>query len=157
MHIAATIARHLLEVNFGENWTEVWISKTLEDVSWEEAMIRTPASSNTIASLLHHITFYNKVIESRLKGINPVISEANGYDNPSLYQAEDWDKLKEDNLQSAQMLAEAIRKLPDEVLGQPILKDKPSDSYYKQLHGVIEHTYYHLGQIVILKNLIKVG
>jgi hypothetical protein len=28
-------------------------------------------------------------------------------------------------------------------------------SFYKKLQGVIEHNYYHLGQIVILKNLIK--
>lgn len=155
MHITETIARHLLEVHFGENWTEVWISKTLEDVRLEEAVKQTSASPNTIASLLHHITFYNKVIESRLNGTNPAVGEANGYDNPPLYDEADWEKLKDDNLHSARTLAAAIRKVPDTILEEPILKNENSSAYYRQLHGVVEHAHYHLGQIVLLKNLIR--
>ncbi len=155
MHITETIARHLLEVHFGENWTEVWISKTLEDVRLEEAIMRTQASPNTIASLLHHITFYNKVIESRLGGTNPHIGEANGFDRPPLHNEAEWQQLKEDNLQSARTLAAAIRKVPDTLLDKPILENENSSVYYRQLHGVVEHAHYHLGQIVLLKNLIR--
>jgi len=28
-------------------------------------------------------------------------------------------------------------------------------NYYRNLHGIIEHTHYHLGQIVILKKLVQ--
>lgn len=155
MKITDAIAQQLLDVHFGENWTDVWIRKTLEDVSSEEASQVTGASPNTIAALLYHITFYNNVIYSRLQGIDPPIGEANGFDVPALNGAQDWERLQADNLASAQQLADAIRKVPDEVLGQPILKDRASSSYYRQLHGVIEHTHYHLGQIVLLKKLIR--
>lgn len=155
MKVVDAIARQLLEVHFGENWTEAWIRKTLEDITLEEARRLTAASSNTIASLLYHITFYNNVILVRLQGVDPFIGAANGYDLPSLQDQADWEKLKADNLESARVLAEAIQKVPDEALDQPMLKDKDSSSYFRQLQGVVEHAHYHLGQIVILKNLIR--
>lgn len=155
MKITEAIARHLLEVHSGENWTDVWISRTLEDVSLDEAVKQTPASPNTIASLLYHITFYNRVVESRLQGTDPFISEANGYDRPPLHTEADWQQLREDNQQSARSLAEAIRQVKDEVLEEPVLQNGNSSAYYYQLHGVVEHAHYHLGQIVLLKNLIR--
>lgn len=156
MNLSEAIARHLLEVHYGENWTESWITRVLEDVNRMEAVHPTAGSANTIASLLHHVTFYNRVIQQRLEGIDPVIDAANGFDLPVLGSDEDWERLKADNLQSATALAEQIRKIPDEILQEPILKEVAgSSSYYRQLQGVVEHAHYHLGQIVILKNLIR--
>ena len=155
MKIVDLIARQLLEAHFGENWTEVWIRKTLEDVTLDEALRTTSASANTIASLLYHITFYNKVILARLQGVNPPVGEANGFDLPALQDLEAWERLKADNLESAQVLADAIRKVPDEMLDKPMLQEETSSTYFRQLQGITEHAHYHLGQIVILKNLIR--
>ncbi len=155
MTFSEAIASHLLDVFFGESWTDVWIFHTLEDLDWKEAIQATPGSPNTIASLLHHITFYNKVIQQRLQGTDPVIDASNGFDMPPIHNAEDWIWMKTINLQSATDLAEMICQLPDSKLHQPIGNVPGASSYYKQLHGVIEHAYYHLGQIVILKNRIR--
>ncbi|WP_162903407.1 DinB family protein [Taibaiella koreensis] len=155
MKITEAIAQHLLDVHYGENWTDVWIRSALEDVTLAEAEQRTSASPNTIAALLHHITFYNKVILARLQGVDPYIGGPNGFDVPTLDGQAGWEKLQSDNLASAQQLADAIRKVPEEALDQPVLKDKASSSYYRQLHGVIEHAHYHLGQIVLLKKMIR--
>lgn len=157
MNISEAIARHLLDIHYGENWTEVWITKTLEDVSRMEAVQPTAGSVNTIASLLHHITFYNRVLAQRLQGIDPPVDALNGFDVPVLGIDEDWEQLKADNLESATTLATLIRTVPDERLHDPILNIPGSGSYYRQLHGVVEHAHYHLGQIVILKNLIRKG
>lgn len=155
MSVSEAIAQHLLDIHFGENWTDSWITKNLEDVSRKEAIQVTAGSVNTIASLLYHITFYNKVVEQRLKGTDPYINEANGFDLPVIHSDEDWEALKAANLQSARDLAALIRNIPDARLQQPVLKAPGSSSYYRQLHGVIEHAHYHLGQIVILKHIIR--
>jgi uncharacterized damage-inducible protein DinB len=157
MSVSEAIAQHLLDIHFGENWTDSWITKNLEDVSRKEALQVTAGSVNTVASLLYHITFYNKVIEQRLKGTDPYINESNGFDMPVIHSDEDWEALKADNLQTAKDLAALIKDIPDTRLQQPVLKLPGSESYYRQLHGVIEHAYYHLGQIVILKNIIRKG
>lgn len=153
MKITDEIAQHLLDVHFGESWTDAWISLNTKDISFEEATRITPGSVNTIASILYHITFYTRVVEERLRGNAPHINDANGFDMPPLQNDTDWQKLKADNLDAARSLAEVIRTVPDEKLAEPVLPGM--SSYYKQLHGVIEHAHYHLGQIVILKNLIR--
>ncbi len=153
MKLTHFIAQHITEAHEGSNWTEVNIKDTLQDVSYKEAIQFTNASPNSIAMLLYHLTFYNDVVLQRLNGINPVINEANGFDLPPLKDEEEWMQLKEANLKSAHELAEAIENFPEQKLHE--LTITGSSTYYKNLHGIAEHAHYHLGQIVLLKNIIK--
>lgn len=147
------IAQHILDVHNGDNWTEVNITDTLKDVSFEMAVAQTKASKNTIASLLYHLTFYNEVMLKRLEGNPPVNNDSNGFDMPPLRDESAWRELKGRNMTSANALAEAVKNISDEKLFEPIL---PGFSQtYKSLHGIVEHAHYHLGQIVLLKNLIE--
>ena len=147
------IAQHILEVHEGDNWTDVNIKTTLEDVNHKEATTVTKASYNTIAALVHHLSFYNDVVMQRLAGINPVITEANGFDLPAIKNEHDWKKLKERNLESARKLAEAVKKFPEEKIFEPTITGHTT--HYKTLHGIAEHAHYHLGQIVLLKKLVQ--
>jgi uncharacterized damage-inducible protein DinB len=153
MKIAELIATHLQEAFAGNNWSDVNVKDTLDGITFPEAVTVTRASSNTIAALLYHMTFYNRAIKQRLQGIEPETSAANGFDLQPLTSEYDWEQLKKNAFDTVNELANAIRNFPDEKLPEenPVGKG----SFYKKLHGVIEHNYYHLGQIVILKNLIK--
>jgi hypothetical protein len=153
MKITEAIATQLLDVFQGGNWTDVDFKHTLQDVNWHEAVTVTKASPNTIAGILYHTGFYNWVIQQRLKGENPEINSSNGFDVPEVHNERDWKELKQNVLQSAQELAQMIDTYPEERLMLPIVED--ASSVYKSIHGVIEHAHYHLGQIVILKNLIR--
>ncbi len=153
MELINHIAQHIMDVHTGDNWTDVNIKNTLQNISLKEAITVTNSSANTIAALLHHIIFYNEVVFERLKGNIPLISDANGFDVPALTRENDWLELQEKNYQSAQNLAEAVKQFPEEKLFEPVIAN--SSTVYKTLHGVIEHTHYHLGQIVIIKNLVK--
>ena len=84
MKLTSLIAQHLLAVFEGDNWTEVSLADVLKDVTLEEAATRTSASPNTIASLLHHLTFWNRVMVQRIKGNDVTIDEHNGFDVPTL-------------------------------------------------------------------------
>lgn len=154
MNTAQLIAKHLLEVHEGNNWTEVDITGTLKDVTPEEAVTITPASPNTIATLLHHITFWNRVMVSRIKeGTEPVIPEHNGFGMAPLENEHDWQQLKEDNLASAHELADAMRSIPDDKLETPLV---PGHSpAYRHLLGATEHIHYHLGQLVSIKKSLR--
>lgn len=153
LNITDLIARHLLEVHEGDNWTEVNIRETLQDLPLAAALERTPASANTIAGLLHHISFWNRVVGQRIAGVAPEIPEDNGFLHPPLHTEADWLALQQDNLRSAQELAAVIKSIPGERLEEPILPG--ASSVYRNLQGIVEHTHYHLGQIVILKQWLQ--
>jgi hypothetical protein len=153
MQLTEAIAQHVLDVHEGNNWTEVAIRPTLQDVTWREATTQTPASPNTIASLLHHLTFWNRVMARRAQGLGTEVGPANGFDVAAIQNEADWQALLADNYQSAHELAAAIRSFDEAQLPAPILP--AYGSAYKNLQGAVEHLHYHLGQLVLLKNLVR--
>jgi uncharacterized damage-inducible protein DinB len=155
MSVTKLIATHIKEVYEGDNWTSVSIADTVNDVNWQQAQQHTAGSPNTIASLLHHLYYWNGILMQRLEGNNPLIPETNGFDFGELENENDWDALKEKTHQSFIQLADAAQNFPDEKLSTSYAAGK--SSYYKNLQGIVEHAHYHLGQIVIIKKLLQVG
>lgn len=153
MKITSLIAQHLIDVHEGNNWTDVSVADVLKDVTEEECVTLTSASPNTIASLLQHITFWNRVMVQRIKGNNVTIDEHNGFNLPPLQTEDDWLRLKVDNNISSHELAVAIANFDDNKLEEPLVSG--GSSAYKNLQGAVEHIHYHLGQMIILKKLIK--
>ncbi len=153
MKLTSLIAQQLIEVHEGNNWTEVNLAGTLKDITSDEAAKLTIASPNTIASLLQHITFWNRLMIKRMQGIDVFVDDKNGYDVPVIQTEEDWQKLQIDNNLSAHELAAAMAAFDDSLLSESLLPG--GSSAYKNLQGTVEHVHYHLGQMVILKKLIK--
>lgn len=153
MNISALIAQHIIDVHEGNNWTEVNLIATLEGISYEEASQVTAASVNTIAGLVQHLTFWNDVMIQRIAGHHVYIPDSNGYDNSPLADAESWQALVESCLASGRRLAATIAGIEVSRLEEPILTG--ASTAYKSLQGSVEHVHYHLGQIVILKQLIR--
>ncbi|KGO94691.1 DinB family protein [Flavobacterium subsaxonicum] len=153
MYIKELIAQHILDVHEGDNWTESNLKNALADITIDEAITVTAGSINTIASLLHHLTYWNRVMVQRINGIAVTIPESNGFEMNPLQNEEDWQNLKADNIRSAHELAEAVKGFDEALLHDPILPGY--SSAYKNLQGSSEHIHYHLGQIVILKNLVR--
>jgi len=89
----------------------------------------------------------------RISGIEVEVPESNGYEMPQLKTEAEWEHLKEDNIMSAHELADAIADFNENDLEKPVLPGY--SSAYKNLQGSVEHAHYHLGQIVILKKLLK--
>ncbi|MXV14822.1 DinB family protein [Hufsiella ginkgonis] len=154
MNILPHLSRHLLEVSNGGNWTEVDLAATLQNLDYREASTVTAASPNTIAALVHHLTYWNRVMKQRLAGIDVLVPEINGFDVPAINNDRDWAALAADYFLSARELADAILQADEERLWDPIVPGRPS-SVYKSLQGTVEHIHYHLGQLMILKKLIK--
>lgn len=149
--ITEAVSRHIMEVYEG-NWSEINLQDVLADIDYTEATEQVPGFKNTIASLVYHITFYNEIMVERLYGEWPEINSANGFDMDPVTNEEDWQILKMRNYESFAVLAGMVRKLKPERLGHPIIQGR--DQTYKSLHGVVEHAFYHMGQIVLLKKLI---
>jgi uncharacterized damage-inducible protein DinB len=153
MQVTSHIAQHLLDVYTGGNWTEVSVAETLADLTFEEAIKVTAASPNSIASLVHHLSYWNRIMVQRIDGAKPGIPEVNGFDVGTIANEKEWKALIRDLFVSASELALAIKNVGDARLEEPIVNGLVST--YKNLQGSVEHIHYHLGQIVILKKLIR--
>ena len=76
------------------------------------------------------------------------------FDHPVVSSQTDWENLLTKTFSDAEILADLIELLSEDMLWQNFT-DAKYGTYYRNLQGLIEHNHYHLGQIVILKKLIN--
>lgn len=153
MTIPAQIAKQFRDVHFGGNWTAVNMKETLADVTWVEATAKVD-SLNTIAALVFHINFYVGGILQFLQGEPLTIKDKFSYDLLPIQSQEDWEKLLAKTWQEAEAFAGQIEQVPENKLEETFFDEKYGN-WYRNLHGVVEHTHYHLGQIVLIKKLLR--
>ena len=152
MSIARQIAKHFREVWFGGNWTSVNIKKTVADVTWEQA---TPKvyDLNTIAALVYHINYYVSAVLKVFHGKTLDAHDKFSFDLPSIASQKDWEKLLNKTFTDAENFAGMVEQMPESKLWEN-LGDEKYGSYYRNIHGIIEHTHYHLGQMAVIKKIL---
>lgn len=147
------LASHFNNVHFGGNWTCVNLKDTLSDVSWQQATTQTH-DFNTIATLTYHIYYFVKVAKKVLQGGPLEGNDKLSFDHPPISNQQDWDNFLALVFADAEVFAELVEQLPEEQLYEDFA-DKKYGSYYRNIAGIIEHTHYHIGQIVIIKKLLS--
>lgn len=155
MNLAIQIANQFREVQLNGNWVSTNLKVQLSDVSWKEATTKI-GSLNTIAALTFHINYYIAGVNQVLEGGSLDIRDKYSFNLPPIESEEDWQKLLNKVWHDAEKFADLVEELPDEKLMTGFV-DKKYGSYYRNILAMIEHSYYHLGQIVLLKKLIKEG
>ncbi|MEM9052802.1 MAG: DinB family protein [Bacteroidota bacterium] len=135
----------------------LWIANTnykmqIESVTWKGA-IEKVGSLNTIAMLTFHINYYLEGILNVLNGGDLEIRDKYSFDLPPIKSEANWIDLRERFLENSKLFVEAVRELTDEKLQEPFVDEKYG-TYQRNIDGVIEHSYYHLGQISLIKKMI---
>jgi hypothetical protein len=152
MNLTAQIAKHLRDVHFGGNWTWVNLKDTLADVTWQQATTKV-YSLNTIAALVYHMNYYVSAILKVLQGGALDAHDKYSFALPPIASQEDWGKLLDKTWADAENLAALMEQLPESKLGETFAQEKYGN-YHRNFHGLIEHTHYHLGQVVLLKKIL---
>lgn len=135
-----------------------WIANTnlkdqLEDLTLEQA--RTSVHGlNSIARLVFHLNYYLEGIIQVLEGGALTIKDKYSFDLPELTSESSWQELKSECLNHAQKMVHLIGELSEEDL-QSGFVDEKYGTYQRNLDGIVEHSYYHIGQIVIIKKMIQ--
>ena len=153
MNLSEQIAKHFREVFFGGNWTSVNLKDSLAGITWQQATEKVD-SLNTIAALVFHIDYYVSVVLKVLQGEPLNAHDKYSFDLPPIRSQEDWQALLDKTWSDAENFISLVEKLPEDRLWEN-LADEKYGNYYRNLHGIIEHTHYHLGQIVIIKKLLN--
>ncbi len=145
----AIIADHIKQVYFGGNWTAVNLKDTLNGVSWEMAT-RKVESFHSIAELVYHMNYFVTAVLKVFHGKPLQGNDAVSFDCPPINSQADWEALQKRVFADVEEFAVLVAVLPEQQLWE-LIGRKKYGSYYRNLHGIVEHCHYHLGQIVLLK------
>lgn len=134
-----------------------WIANTnfkeqIESVTWVQATQKI-GTLNTIAALTYHVNYYLAGIINVFRGGTLEIRDKYSFDLPPIESETDWKKLVDEFLINSKNFVKEVAKLPDSKLDDPFVDEKYG-TYLRNIEGVIEHGYYHLGQVSLIRKLI---
>jgi uncharacterized damage-inducible protein DinB len=134
---------------YGSNYRQI-----ISDITPEEAL-HLPANDHSIARLLWHKVKWRKALAERLLGnINYRASDddPDNWRDPATLDAHSWEEAKKQYEALQEVIVSELRLRNDAFLDGDFL---PGKTYRWLAFGVLHHDLYHLGQIAILKNIIR--
>ncbi|MBK9336925.1 MAG: DUF1572 domain-containing protein [Lewinellaceae bacterium] len=148
------IAHRLREVILNGRWiANTNFQDQLSDLGWEEA-VKKIGSLNTIAALTFHIHYYISGILNVLKGGTLDIRDKYSFDMPPIESQQDWENLKDRLWSDTEAFAAIVEQMPAGKLNDAFVDEKYG-TWQRNIDAMIEHSYYHLGQVTLIKKLIR--
>ncbi|MCC7453534.1 MAG: DinB family protein [Crocinitomix sp.] len=134
-----------------------WIANTnfkdlILNIPWQTATQKVE-NLNTIAELTFHINYYLVGLLHAFETGKLEISDQFSFNMKPIQSAQEWESLRSDFLLNAEKFANRVEQLADQTLDE-IFIDQRYGTYLRNIEGVIEHSYYHLGQISLIRKMI---
>lgn len=148
----------VLAARFREVYLEgTWVVGTnliaqIENVSWRQVNTKI-GSLNTIAALVYHLDYYIAGLVPVFSGHPLKIRDKFSFDFPPINSSEDWLNLRERILKDINRFNSLLEDMSDDKLNESFV-DPKYGTYERNINAIIEHGYYHLGQIVLIKKML---
>ncbi len=156
MKIAELLSKRLKEVLVDGQWVIGTNFKgQISDLNWKEATQKVK-TLNTIADLTFHTSYYIAGVADVLDGGELEIRDKYSFDYPPIESESDWQNLKNKFSNDSERLIRLVGNLEEEKL-QETFVDEKYGPYLRNIDMIIEHSYYHFGQVVIIKKMIRTG
>lgn len=153
MTLSSQIAKQFREVILNGTWVATNFKTQLANVTWEKATTKVE-NLNTIAALTFHIDYYIAGLMQVFQGGPLDIRDKYSFDAPPIKSQKDWEDRLQKLCNDAETFSKLIENMTDEALMQNFVEEKYGNNYIN-IQAMIEHCYYHLGQIVLIKKLIE--
>ena len=148
-----TIASRLREVLLNGRWiANTNYKEQIQNINWQQATQKVD-NLNSIASLTYHINYYLAGLLNAFESGKLEISDKYSFDLPPITCETDWNKLVTDFIQNSEKFADEIEQMEDYIFEEPFIDEKYG-TFLRNIEGVVEHSYYHLGQISLIKKMI---
>lgn len=153
MSITSQLAKRFREVLLNGKWiANTNFKEQLSDVTWEQATTKID-SLNTIAMLTFHIDYYIAGLVNVFEGGDLEIKDKFSFDLPPIESQQEWENVLNKLWQDSEKFATLLEQMPDSKLDE-VFVDEKYGTYLRNIDGMIEHAYYHLGQITLIKKMI---
>jgi uncharacterized damage-inducible protein DinB len=153
MTLNEQFAKQIRELFLNGHWVSTNVKEQLDDVDVEMANT-SYESLNTIALLAFHLNYYLEGVMNVFKGGGLDIRDKYSFDMAPITSEEEWDVMRSNIYRNAEYFATLIEHMPLSQLTDHFVDEKYG-TYQRNLIGILEHSYYHLGQIVLIKKLLK--
>lgn len=135
-----------------------WIANTnyqelLSEISWQQATQKI-RPLNTIAILTFHINYYVEGVLQVFEGGTLDIKDKYSFDAPEIKSKEDWITLKNSLLKNTEAFVKHIESMSEAQL-EATFVDEKYGSFRRNIEGLIEHSYYHFGQLSLIKKMVN--
>lgn len=136
----------------GHAWHGPSVSEVLNDVTATQAASRPIPGAHSIWEIVLHIAAWEGVCRRRLEGDRAEIPNEEDWPQVRDTSPPAWELAKSRLREGHQELRQAISRVEESRLDEPILPNMPS--VYITLQGAVQHDLYHAGQIAILKKAV---
>jgi uncharacterized damage-inducible protein DinB len=137
----------------GEAWHGPSVLSLLDGVTAQQAAAHPIPGAHSIWQLTLHIAAWERACKRRLEGDPAQLTDVEDWQPINDTSEAAWENTKQQLIDNHRELLEAIAKVDDTRLNDPIVKDSQS-SVYVTLHGGVQHDLYHAGQIAMLKKAL---
>ena len=155
MALNEQLAKQIKDLFLTGQWigTNLNLKAQLDDVDFNMANAKYE-SLNTIALLAFHLNYYLEGLINVFKGGSLDIKDKYSFDMTPLSSQQEWDTMRHNIYRNAAYFVKLVEQMPLSQLNDPF-SDEKYGTYLRNLMGLLEHSYYHLGQIVIIKKLLS--
>jgi len=152
MENATALANRFREVILNGKWiANTNFKDQLDQISLEQAA-RNIGPHNSIALLTFHINYYVAGILNVFEGGDLEIRDKFSFDMPPVENEAAWETMKSTLYTNAEKFAAHVEAMTAEQLDAVFVKEAYG-SYRRNIEAMIEHSYYHLGQVSLLRKL----
>lgn len=149
---AGRIADQIRRAAHGDAWHGPALAEALDGVSAADAAAHPIPGAHSIWELVGHLHTWTRAVQRRFEGEHAEPAESENFPAVANPDPAGWTAACQSVLAAHDLLARAVlgvssRSLDDGVPGHPY-------SNYVMLHGALQHTLYHAGQIVLLRRAL---
>lgn len=137
----------------GGAWHGPSVLEILNNVTAMQAAARPIPGAHNIWEIVVHIAAWEGACRRRLEGDRAELPSEEDW--PSLNDTSElaWERAKATLMEGHQKLRQAITRVEESRLDEPILPDM--STVYVTLQGAVQHDLYHAGQLAMLKKAVS--
>ena len=155
MELTTQLTNRLKEVFLEGKWVlGTNFKEQISNLDWKDAT-KNIDGLNSIAEITFHIHYYVSGVSKVLEGKPLEIKDQFSFDAPPIQSKQEWDELVNLFCIDSEKFIKLVENLPKNQLFQEFENPKYGN-YLRNINVMIEHTCYHLGQLVLIKKLLKV-
>jgi hypothetical protein len=154
---SSRIADQLRRAFAGDAWHGPPLSELLTGITAVQAWSRPLPAAHSIGELALHITVWTRAAIEAAHGIRmpAIVGTERDWPNIKDDSGAEWTRITGDLFETGEQLARVIENFDDERLRE-IVPGREYDFYYL-LHGIVQHSLYHGGQIALLRKAVGGG